>query len=66
MPAETLIVEYVEQWQRGILDGRELVVDILATLRHFADTHAVDFADADRIAYSHYSAECHERRRVGL
>lgn len=62
---ERNIAEYVGQYEAGILDGETLVVDILATLRHFADTHAVDFGNADRIARNHYRAERAEAVRGG-
>jgi hypothetical protein len=36
---------------------RQNAVDLLANLRHFCDVEGLDFAELDRAAYRHYSAE---------
>lgn len=51
------IRSHLDDWQRGAIDGRELVIDLLVSTRHFADVHAVDFAAADAVAYQHYRVE---------
>ena len=38
-------------------DPNQALRDMLADLRHYADTHAIDFAKCDRAAYQHYVAE---------
>lgn len=48
---------HLDEYRDGRTSGEELVIDCLATLRHFADAHAVDFANADRIAENHHHAE---------
>lgn len=55
-PAGRLLAHY-RDWEDREISSEQLVTDMLATLRHFADTYSVDFADADRIAYAHYRAE---------
>lgn len=51
------IEAHLRDWRAGNLSANELVIDVLVTLRHFADAHAVDHGEADRIAYSHYLEE---------
>lgn len=38
-------------------DPESDLADMLANLRHFADKHGLDFADADRRAYGYYTEE---------
>ena len=33
------------------------LTDLLADIRHFCDLYAVEFAEADRMAHTHYTAE---------
>ncbi len=48
---------YLREMRDGDSSHEEFVTDMLASLRHFCDTYAVDFAEVDRIAYMHYLAE---------
>lgn len=48
---------FVDQWETGVVDGQEVVVDTLANLRHFAAEHAVDFDEAIRLSEIHASIE---------
>ena len=36
------------------------VRDILSDLRHYCDTHHIDFDDEDRVAYDNYVSETHD------
>ena len=38
------------------------LTDLLADIRHFCDVYAVDFAEADRSAHDHYTAEVVQAR----
>jgi len=44
--------------------GEPGVIDLLADLRHYCDAHKLDFANLDRIAYGHYTAEVGEARTL--
>lgn len=44
-------------------DVKHNIIDSLANLRHLCDKNDLDFADLDRIAYSHYSVEQAENVR---
>lgn len=44
----------------------EAVTGLLADLRHYCDAHALDFAQLDRVAYRHYTAEKGEQRQATL
>jgi hypothetical protein len=41
------------------------LTDLLADLRHWADSEGIDFDVAFDIANRHYSAEKHEERKAG-
>lgn len=43
----------------GSDDWSATVADALSDLRHLCDTHGLDFANCDRLAYGHYCAELH-------
>lgn len=38
-------------------EREDAIVDVLADLRHLCDQKGWDFADLDRIAHDHYTAE---------
>jgi hypothetical protein len=42
------------------------IIDCLANLRHLCDAHNLDYAELDRIAYNHYTAEIHPPGETGL
>jgi len=44
-------------------EGKDALVDLLADLRHYCDSHGWDFADADRVAHDHYLIELAEGRK---
>lgn len=55
--AQQRLNRHLEDWRHGRVSGEELVIDVLTSIRQFAEVHAVDFAAADAIAYRHYVAE---------
>lgn len=55
--ADRRIEAHLRDWRAGHVDGETLVIDVLASLRHFAETHAVDWDNANGIAQRHYAAE---------
>jgi hypothetical protein len=40
-------------------DPKAALTDALCDLRHFADRHALDLGDCDRIGHDHYLCELH-------
>ncbi len=50
-------VDMGRKWAQEVRTSN--LTDILADLRHFADSKGLDFANCDRIAYGHY---LHERQ----
>jgi hypothetical protein len=47
----------VHHWQDGRIDGRELVIDLLTEVRHFAHDHAVDFESALDMSHENFVEE---------
>jgi len=45
-------------------DAYDLIVDILANLRHFADDEGLNYSECDRFAYNHYLAELNAARQA--
>ena len=56
----TAYYAYLREHSTGDLSHEEFVIDMLASLRHFCDTYAVEFGEADRIAHNHYLVEREE------
>lgn len=50
------------QWAKGDAFDEDptAIIDLLTDMRHYCEAHDLCFDDADRIAASHYSAECQE------
>lgn len=56
------IPQYVANFEMGLCDAEELVIDVTANLRHFCDEQGVDYGACDRRGYENYVVEAEERR----
>ncbi len=42
---------------RELITHEEYMIEMLASMRHFAETYAVDYAEADEAAHAQYMRE---------
>ncbi len=54
------LVGHINHYQDGNLDAREVIVDCLADLMHFASAEELSFDDAVNSATNHYIIERRE------
>ena len=57
------IPQYVADFEIGNLEARDLVVDVVTNMRHFAAEHGVDWLDALDTVDMHFTAEREEEAR---
>ncbi len=54
---DVLQIQYIDDMTEDGRSPEEVVIDLLADIRHYCDLTELDFAEMDRKAYNHYQEE---------
>jgi len=58
LAATVQLMEHIQQHYASGRGADEFVVDMLADLQHFCDSHSLSFAELERRSSDYYRAEC--------